>query len=75
MSLQAKICLGAACVFSASIIGYVHFRQHRDREAMHEGVIKDILTRQRKKAENLYTLQQQIDLTKQLKKQNDDSVT
>nr|CAI5842595.1 unnamed protein product [Callosobruchus analis] len=75
MSLQAKICLGAACIFSASIIGYVHLRQQRDREAMHEGVIRDIQSRQRKKAENLYTLQQQIDLTKELKKQNDSSVT
>ncbi|CAH1987973.1 unnamed protein product [Acanthoscelides obtectus] len=75
MSLQAKICLGAACVFSASIIGYVHIKQIRDREAMHEGVIRDIEMRQRKKAENLYTLQQQIDLAKELKKHNGHSVT
>lgn len=33
---------------------------------LHEGVIKDVERQQRRKMENLYNLQQQIDLTKQL---------
>lgn len=37
------------------------------REKLHEGVIKDVQRQQRRKAENIYMLQQQIDLTKQLK--------
>lgn len=37
-------------------------------EKLHEGVIKDIERQQKRKTENIYMLQQQIDLTKQLKK-------
>lgn len=40
------------------------------RKKLHEGVIRDIERQQRRKAENLYNLQQQIDLTKQLQNQN-----
>lgn len=50
----------------------------RFREKVHEGVIRDVERQQRRKAENLYNLQQQIDLTKQLQAQYDkseDSVT
>lgn len=39
------------------------------RRKLHEGVIRDIERQQRRKAENLYNLQQQIDLTKQLQTQ------
>lgn len=38
---------------------------------MHKGVLRDMETRQRRKTENLYSLQKQIDLTKELKKQMD----
>lgn len=37
---------------------------------MHRGVVKDLEARQKRKTENLYILQQQIDLTKELKKTN-----
>lgn len=36
---------------------------------MHEGVVKDVERQRRRKAENLYILQQQIDLTKKMKKE------
>lgn len=39
-----------------------------DKDRMHEGVLKDVERQRRRKAENLYLLQQQIDLTKQMKK-------
>lgn len=39
------------------------------REKMHEGVIKDIERQQRRKIENLYMLEKQKELTKQLKKE------
>lgn len=38
------------------------------REKLHDGVLRDVERQQRRKAENLYTLQQQIDFTKELKK-------
>lgn len=37
------------------------------REKLHEGVVRDVERQQRRKMENTYVLQQQIDLTKQLK--------
>ncbi|KAF5303846.1 hypothetical protein FQR65_LT08103 [Abscondita terminalis] len=56
-----------AIATSVSIIGYVHFKQQIDRAKLHEGVIKDIERQQRRKAENIYMLQQQNDFTKQMK--------
>lgn len=35
---------------------------------LHKGVIRDVERQKRRQAENLYMLQQQIDLTKELKK-------
>lgn len=35
---------------------------------LHEGVLRDVEQQQRRKHENRYSLQQQIDITKQLKK-------
>ncbi|XP_023295524.2 protein PET117 homolog, mitochondrial [Lucilia cuprina] len=67
MSLASKITLAASFVISGGIIGYVHFKQTNDREKLHEGVVRDIERQQRRKTENTYVLQQQIDLTKQLK--------
>ncbi|GLV32851.1 uncharacterized protein CBL_00442 [Carabus blaptoides fortunei] len=73
MSLTSKLVLGAACAFSCGIIGYVHFKQKIDREKLHEGVIRDLERQQKRKTENIYVLQQQIELTKQL--QNSTQIT
>ncbi|XP_061402395.1 protein PET117 homolog, mitochondrial [Musca vetustissima] len=67
MSLASKLTLAASFVVSGGIIGYVHFKQTSDREKLHEGVVRDVERQQRRKMENTYTLQKQIDLTKQLK--------
>ncbi|KAH8392287.1 hypothetical protein KR215_005008 [Drosophila sulfurigaster] len=67
MSLPAKITLGVAIGISSAIIGYVHYKQSEDRLKLHQGVIRDVEQQQRRKHENRYTLQQQIDITKQLK--------
>ncbi|XP_030383894.1 uncharacterized protein LOC115631319 [Scaptodrosophila lebanonensis] len=67
MSLPSKITLGAAVVISSAIIGYVHYKQSEDRLKLHEGVLRDIEQQQRRKNENIYTLQQQSDMAKQLK--------
>lgn len=39
---------------------------------MHEGVLKDIERRQKRKAENLYNLQKQIDFTKEIKRNREE---
>ncbi|KAK5645479.1 hypothetical protein RI129_006779 [Pyrocoelia pectoralis] len=67
MSLSSKLTLITACGASISIITYVHYKQQLDRAKLHEGVIKDVERQQRRKAENIYILQQQRELTKQLK--------
>ncbi|XP_073822368.1 protein PET117 homolog, mitochondrial [Musca autumnalis] len=67
MSLASKATLVASFIVSGGIIGYVHFKQTSDREKLHEGVVRDVERQQRRKMENTYTLQKQIDLTKQLK--------
>ncbi|XP_077292837.1 protein PET117 homolog, mitochondrial [Arctopsyche grandis] len=67
MSLASRITLYSACAFSAAIIGFVHYKQYSDREKLHEGVVKDVERQQRRKIENLYMLQQQAELTKQLR--------
>lgn len=68
MSYASKITLATSVTASLGIIGYVHYKQHLDREKLHDGVIKDVERQQRRKMENLYLLQQQIELTKQLKR-------
>uniref|UniRef100_A0A1A9ZFK1 Protein PET117 homolog, mitochondrial n=1 Tax=Glossina pallidipes TaxID=7398 RepID=A0A1A9ZFK1_GLOPL len=68
MSLTSKLTLAASVVTTACIIGYVHLKQATDQENLHEGVLRDIERQQRRKLENTYTLQKQIDLTKQLKR-------
>ncbi|KAJ8918635.1 hypothetical protein NQ315_013141 [Exocentrus adspersus] len=68
MSFLSKVVLATACTFSIGIVGYVHYKQHLDRQLLHVGVLKDIERRQRRKTENLYLLQKQIDFTKELKK-------
>jgi len=66
MSLVSKVTLVSATAFSVGIISYVHFKQYSDRELLHRGVLDDIERRQRRKTENLYNLQKQIDLTRDL---------
>ncbi|XP_030768111.1 uncharacterized protein LOC115891710 [Sitophilus oryzae] len=73
MSLASKITLTGSVAFAVGIVSYVHYKQYSDREQLHQGVLNDIERRQRRKAENLYNLQKQIDLTKQLKKSQYDS--
>lgn len=46
---------------------------HNFREALHKGVLRDIESRQKRKAENIYLLQKQIDLTKELKGQDNNT--
>ena len=44
------------------------------RDRLHDGVIRDVQRQQRRKTENMYLLQQQIELTKQLKKSEDEQL-
>ncbi|XP_038210700.1 protein PET117 homolog, mitochondrial [Zerene cesonia] len=68
MSSTSKIVLSLTCIVTTGIVGYVHIKQQSDREKMHEGVIRDTERQQRRKIENLYILEKQNELTKQLKK-------
>lgn len=69
MSLTSKAVFSMACATTVGTIFYVHYKQHTDREKLHEGVLKDIERQQMKKQENIYNLQLQNDLTKQLRRQ------
>ncbi|EDW64036.1 protein PET117 homolog, mitochondrial [Drosophila virilis] len=71
MSLAAKVTLSLAVCVSSAIIGYVHYKQSDDRYKLHQGVLRDVEQQQRRKHENRYNLQQQIDMTKQLKSARD----
>ncbi|KAL1498110.1 hypothetical protein ABEB36_008964 [Hypothenemus hampei] len=77
MSLTSKVALGGSIVFACGMIYYVHYKQYSDRQQLHQGVIRDIERRQRRKTENLLNLQKQIDLAKELRMQelNSDDVT
>ncbi|XP_011632351.1 protein PET117 homolog, mitochondrial [Pogonomyrmex barbatus] len=68
MSYASKISFGLCCMASIGIIGYVHYKQSYDREQLHLGVVRDIERRERRKAENVYILQQQAELTKELQR-------
>nr|XP_045599084.1 protein PET117 homolog, mitochondrial-like [Procambarus clarkii] len=74
MSLASKLTLAVACCATLGTISYVHIKQNIDRDKLHEGVIRDVERQQRRKAENIYVLQQQADLTKQLRKEQRDAV-
>ncbi|EGI60402.1 PREDICTED: protein PET117 homolog, mitochondrial [Acromyrmex echinatior] len=69
MSNASKITFGLCCMTSVGIIGYVHYKQSYDRQQLHLGVIRDIERRERRKAENVYILQQQAELAKKLRRQ------
>ncbi|CAG4937862.1 protein PET117 homolog, mitochondrial [Colias croceus] len=68
MSSTSKIVLGLTCLVTTGIVGYVHIKQQSDREKMHEGVLRDTERQQRRKIENVYILEKQNELTKQLKR-------
>ncbi|XP_017075441.2 uncharacterized protein LOC108110745 [Drosophila eugracilis] len=67
MSTASRLTLAMAVSVSTAIIGYVHYKQSADRLRLHDGVLRDVEQQQRRKHENTYTLQQQIDITKHLK--------
>lgn len=71
MSATAKFTLVASIAATSATVFYVHYKQNYDREQLHVGVIKDIERQQRRKVENLYVLQRQIDLAKELKKHSE----
>ncbi|XP_012537192.1 protein PET117 homolog, mitochondrial [Monomorium pharaonis] len=68
MSSASKITFGICCMSSVGIISYVHYKQAYDRKQLHLGVIRDIERRERRKAENVYILQQQAELAKELRR-------
>ncbi|XP_024873469.1 cytochrome c oxidase assembly factor-like [Temnothorax americanus] len=68
MSSASKVAFGLCCMSSVGIIGYVHYKQAYDRDQLHLGVIRDIERRERRKAENVYVLQQQAELEKELRR-------
>ncbi|XP_053602194.1 protein PET117 homolog, mitochondrial [Plodia interpunctella] len=67
-SPTSKLVLGLSCAVTLGIVAYVHVKQQTDRHKMHEGVLKDIERQQRRKIENLYMLEKQNELTKEMKK-------
>ncbi|XP_062565941.1 protein PET117 homolog, mitochondrial [Armigeres subalbatus] len=69
MSATSKVVFLGACISTGGVIGYVHYKQNYDRARLHDGVIRDIQRQQQRKIENTYNLQQQIELTKQLKQE------
>ncbi|EFN83763.1 protein PET117 homolog, mitochondrial-like [Harpegnathos saltator] len=69
MSIAAKVTFVSCCCVSFGIIAYVHYKQSYDRQQLHLGVVRDIERQERRKAENVYILQQQIELTKELRKE------
>ncbi|KAH0554175.1 protein PET117 homolog, mitochondrial [Cotesia glomerata] len=68
MSFTSRLVLFGSCALTVGIIGYVHYKQHEDREQLHLGVVRDIERQERRKAENVYLLEQQRELTKKLKR-------
>ncbi|XP_033608893.1 uncharacterized protein LOC117282614 [Cryptotermes secundus] len=52
----------------------VNFLLTHDRDRLHDGVIRDVERQQRRKTENIYLLQQQLELTRQLRKSEDEQL-
>ncbi|XP_076656464.1 cytochrome c oxidase assembly factor-like [Halictus rubicundus] len=67
MSTVSKVTFGLCCLTSISITAYVHYRQEYDRKQLHLGVVRDSELQERRRIQNLYYLEQQNELTKQLK--------
>jgi len=69
MSLASKIALGAALTFTVSVVTYVHVKQSADRESMKSGVVLDIQRQEMRKRQNVKQAQDQIELTRALRDQ------
>ncbi|XP_008551849.2 protein PET117 homolog, mitochondrial [Microplitis demolitor] len=69
MSFTSRAVLYGSCLVTVGIVGFVHYKQHDDRQQLHLGVIRDIERQERRKAENLYLLEQQRELTKKMKRE------
>lgn len=67
MSLASKITLGAAIVFTTSIVTYVHTKQNQDRVSLRQGVINDMQRQEMKKRQNLKQYQDQRDIDRILR--------
>ncbi|XP_056136027.1 protein PET117 homolog, mitochondrial [Lampris incognitus] len=70
MSTSSKVVLGVSVVLTLSTVAGVHLKQNRDRERLHEGVLRD-LERLEKKKENLRLLEEQRALTRELEVERD----
>ncbi|XP_057328718.1 protein PET117 homolog, mitochondrial [Microplitis mediator] len=68
MSFTSRVVLYGSCLTTIGIVGFVHYKQHDDRQQLHLGVVRDIERQERRKAENLYLLEQQKELTKKMKR-------
>ncbi|XP_075719070.1 protein PET117 homolog, mitochondrial [Rhinoderma darwinii] len=73
MSTRSKVVLGISVILSLGIVVGVHVKQNLDRERLRLGVVHD-LERQRRKAENLRLLQEQLELTKQLESEREKNI-
>eukprot|EP01147_Barroeca_monosierra_P004433 gene4433-8545_t len=62
---RAFVALGTSIVFSSSMIAFVHWNQGKEREALHEGVVRD-LERQERKRLNRIEQEQQLELQQRL---------
>ncbi|XP_021953767.1 protein PET117 homolog, mitochondrial-like [Folsomia candida] len=72
MSKLAKTVFGTSCVITAGTIGYVHLRQHLDRQNLHEGITKD-LERQEKNVFPLEATSHSVADVKQIRNSNSSS--
>ncbi|XP_076764817.1 cytochrome c oxidase assembly factor-like [Xylocopa sonorina] len=67
MSLAAKTTFALCCATTIGIIYYVHHEQEIERKQLRVGVERDIQRQQQRKLENLLMLEQQRNLTNQLR--------
>ncbi|CRK88117.1 CLUMA_CG001902, isoform A [Clunio marinus] len=72
MSLTSKFVFGSCCAVTFGTIGYVHWKQNFDRKKLKEGVVRDVerqRVREMNKSINTYNLQQQKELEKVLRRE------
>ncbi|XP_015518348.1 cytochrome c oxidase assembly factor-like [Neodiprion pinetum] len=69
MTSLSRAVLGSCCAISLGIIGYVHYAQFMEREELHAGVIRDWEKQERMKRKNTYALSRQMDIAKELRKE------
>ncbi|XP_051551112.1 protein PET117 homolog, mitochondrial-like [Myxocyprinus asiaticus] len=70
MSTASKFVLGLSIILTISTVAGVHIKQSWERQRLHEGVLRD-LERVARKRENLRTLEEQIQLTRELVAERD----